>query len=176
MPFNIKIVQNAYVVESLDDACAELHRTFGMGPFLVVRDFRMGNHTYRGNKADDIVVDAAVTQSGDLQIELVQMKSKGPDAISDMYKPGSGMILHHVAHICENNDYEEIKDLLAASGAPLASEFAIDGGGKVCFMDTRSTLGHMVELYEDSVWENELYRIVREKTANWDGQQLFVDW
>jgi hypothetical protein len=173
MSLSIKMVQNAYVVESIEEAAEEFHKSFGLGPFMVVRDFKLANHKYRGTKTDDVIVDAAVTQSGDLQIELVKVKSNVPNAISDMHS-GKGTVLHHVAHICD--DYEKTRDDLVKAGYPIASEFTVGQGSEICFIDTRAAFNHMLELYSDSKFEKELYRIVRETTEKWDGRNLFIEW
>jgi hypothetical protein len=175
LPFGLKMVQNAYAVESVEGACIDLHKKFGMGPFLMVRDFKLENHRYRGVKTEDVIVDAAVVQSGDLQIELMKVTSEGPNAISDMHD-GKGVVMHHTAHICDEGQYENIRDGFVASGFPIASEFTVGGGHEVCFIDTRSAFNHMLELYSDGVFERAMYQIVRERAENWNKRDIFVDW
>lgn len=168
------MVQNAYVVESLYDAAKSMHRDFGMGPWITLPDFQLGNHVYRGAEAEDIRIDVAVTQSGDVQIELVQLKCETPNALRDMY-PGKGVVFQHVAHLSEDYDYDQVRADLVGAGYSIASEFSIQGQN-ICFVDTRATLGHMLELYSNIEFERGVYRHVRDVCNNWDGKDLFLDW
>lgn len=174
MSFGLTMVQNAYVVQSLPDAIEQMHKSFGMGPWIVLNDFLLSNHVYRGEKGEDVTVDVAVTQSGDVQIELVQLKCDTPNALRDMY-PGTGTVFHHVAHLSDDYDYEEVRAGLLAAGHPLSSEFSVHGQN-ICFFDTRASLGHMLELYEDIEHERGVYRHIREVCEGWDGKDLIVGW
>ena len=175
MSFGMKMVQNAYIVESLDEACNQMHKLFGLGPFIIVRGIKLENHRYRGTKTDDVIVDAAVAQSGEQQIELVELKNDVPNAMRDMY-PGKGVVMHHVAHLDDDYDYKKIRDELVAAGYPVASEFNIHGGTDVCLVDTRPLFGHMLQLYSDIPFEQAMYKRAREITDAWDGKDVIVEW
>lgn len=174
MSFGFTMVQNAYVVESLRASCEQMYRDFGMGPWIILEGFRLGNHKYRGTDAEDVIVDVAVTQSGELQIELVEVKSDGPNALSDMFT-GKGTVFHHVAHLSDDYDFETVRDNLARAGHEIAGEFEVQGQ-RICFLDTRASLGHMLELYADIKHERNVYKQIRDVCDNWDGKELFLSW
>ncbi|MDX1581773.1 MAG: VOC family protein, partial [Alphaproteobacteria bacterium] len=93
---NAAIVQNCYVVRDLEQACARLHGMYGIGPFLGGAESALTSHHYRGREEEPIRIRGVFVQSGDLNIELVQLLSQGPSAFHDMF-PDGGEGFHHVA-------------------------------------------------------------------------------
>lgn len=169
----VEIVQNAYVVSNLEEKCEELFACFGIGPFVEARGLVLGQHLYRGAPAPDIELDVAFAQSGNLNIEIIEVKSGGPSAFADTFKPGESG-LHHVAYFCDN--YEEERDRLVTLGFPVASEFAFGDNITISYVDTRQSLGHMVELYPRDPLLLGLYETVRNARDNWDSGALLQPW
>ena len=168
----VKIVQNAYVVQNLEQKCQELYDQFDIGPFVLAENLELAEHRYRGRSAETVILDAAFAQSGDLNIEIIQVKSSGDNAFYDMFPTGSGF--HHVAYFCDR--YGEERDRLIGLGYPVASEFSIGEGIEVCYVDTRPMFGHMVELYPKDGLLLGLYEKVRNIRDSWDGQTLLLPW
>lgn len=168
---NAAIVQNCYVVNDLEDACLRMHELYGIGPFLGGSPALLTEHSYRGEPADPIEFRAVFAQSGDLNIELVQVLSNGPDAFHDMF-PGGGEGLHHVAVFAD--DYTAERDAWVDAGYEIASEFTSSLAGRICYIDARKVLGHMVELYPPSEPLRAVYRKVRNAAADWDGKELII--
>jgi hypothetical protein len=75
-------IQLAYVASSLTEKCTQLHQAFDIGPWLVARGIELVNHKLWGRPADNFTIDAAFAQSGELNIEVVELKSTGPNACS----------------------------------------------------------------------------------------------
>ena len=165
-------VQIAYLANDLEQKCAALLEAFDIGPFIVARKLELTHHVYKGQPCENFVVDAAFAQSGDLNIEILQMRSSGPNAISDMFANGREGV-HHAAYFCADIFAE--KDKLTRLGYPPVSEFML-GDINLCFSDTRALFGHMVELYQDCAELRELYRRTRALRGQWDGKTLFYDW
>lgn len=168
-----KIVQNAYVTDDLHGTCDRLFREYGIGPYILASDLQLGEHRYRGTPEEPIILDAAFAQSGDLNIEIIQVKSSGPSAFSDMFGGNVGG-LHHVAYFCD--DYYAERDRLKSLGYPVASEFSIGEGLEICYVDTRALFGHMVELYPRDELLVGLYSRVKNLRHQWDGQELLIPW
>lgn len=80
--------------------------------------------------------------------------------------------LHHQAAFCV--DFEVQRDALAAGGYPVVSEWTRPSGARICYIDTRPAIGHMLELYSEDAGIRALYRKVREAAATWDGRELIV--
>ena len=167
------IVQNAYVVRDLEAACARLHRLYGMGPFVGGGEGQLSRHVYRGTPTDPIRIRGVFVQSGDLNVELVQLLSDAPSAFHDMYA-GGGEGFHHNALFCA--DYEATRDAWVAEGYAVASEFETAFGAKICYIDARETHGHMIELYPENEVIRGMYRKARDAAQTWDGGELIVPW
>lgn len=169
------IVQNCYIVRDLEAACARMNRLYGIGPFVGGGEGVgvLDKHVYRGRPAPPIRIRGVFVQSGDLNIELVQLVSTTPSAFHDMY-PGGGEGFHHVAMFCD--DYEADRDRFVAEGMPVASEFETAFGARICYIDARETLGHMIELYPENAIIRGMYAQARDASVGWDGDRLIIPW
>ena len=176
-PFSAdEIVQTCYVVPNLELACTEFNRAFGLGPFLGGdAELVLENHRYRGQPAPPIRLKGVFVQSGDMNIELVQVLSDGPCAFTDMYPERTSTGVHHQALFAEN--YEARKAAFIECGYPVVSEFEIEAlGTAICYLDTRSLNGHMIELYEENPIIRGMYAQTREAAGTWDGEKLIQPW
>lgn len=168
------IIQNCYVVRDLEEACARFHDRFGIGPFVGGTDsFELGTHRYRGRDAEPVRIRGVMAQSGPLNIELVQVVSKGPSAFHDLF-PDGGEGLHHVAMFCD--DYARERDAWVAAGYPVASECDLILGATICYIDASRDLGHMIELYPENAVIRTMYRQVEAARESWDGRDLILPW
>ena len=158
------IVQNCYVVPNLEEACQQFHDIYGIGPFIGGGEAALEGHVYRGQAADPIRIKGVFVQSGDLNVELVEVLSDGPCAFTDLY-PGKIGGFHHVAVFCD--DYEAQRDALVAAGYPVASEFTVPFGAQICYIDTRPLLGHFIELYPEHEIIRDMYARTRTEAENW---------
>jgi hypothetical protein len=169
----LEIVQNAYVVRDLDAACIQFNRLLGVGPFVGGTEFELSSHVYRGRAADSIKLRIAFVQSGDLNLELVQLMSGAPSAFHDMFSPDQ-QGFHHQAIFCD--DYRAQRDDFVAQGCPVASEFTVPWGAQICYIDARHLVGHMIELYPQDAVLADLYSQAREAARAWDGKDLIIPW
>ncbi|QXQ07115.1 VOC family protein [Sphingosinicellaceae bacterium] len=169
----LEVVQNCYVVRDLDAACARLHRLYGIGPFVGGGEGELADHYYRGAHAPPIRIRGVFVQSGDLNLELVQVLSDGPDAFTEMFPRGTEG-LHHVAIFCP--DYEPTRDKFVVEGMAVASEFTVSFGATICYIDARPTLGHMIELYPENATIREMYAVARRAPLTWDRRELIIPW
>lgn len=161
------------MVADLEAACARLHRLYGMGPFVGGGEGVLDRHSYRGEPAPPIRIRGVFVQSGELNVELVQLVSTTRSAFHDMFT-GNGEGMHHTAMFCA--DYAGTRDAWVAAGYPVASEFETGFGAKICYVDARRDHGHMVELYPEHPVIRAMYREAREAAARWDGRELIVPW
>jgi hypothetical protein len=165
------IVQNAYLVNDIDQAIERWHGLWGIGPFFVRRHIQFSSVVYRG-AASTIDMSAAYVQAGAIQVELVTQHDHVRSAFRDMFAPGAEG-LHHVAVLPEN--YEEMIAHYTSLGYPVAAEVRTAGGRGAGFVDTRPLLGHMMEVYVPGEGINSLYRDVAAAAASWDRRQLKVE-
>jgi len=167
----LRIVQTAYVVADLDAAILRWHRAFGVGPFIVRRHIRLTQTFYRGQPMP-LDISAAHVQSGDMQIELVCQHNPEPSAFRDMYAPGEEGI-HHVAMFPQ--DYADTVAHYEAAGFPLATELVTGEQRGPAYMDTRSLMGHMLEVYRVNDSLHAFYRLIADAARDWDGRELVIE-
>lgn len=172
-PRRCAIVQNAYVVRDLDDACQRFHRLYGVGPFVGGSQFELKDHIYRGRPANAVSLRGVFVQVGTLNVELLQILSSPPSSFHDMFASGKEGF-HHVAEFCD--DYEQQKAAWVAAGYPVASEFTLSWGVRICYIDARSDFGHMIELYPQDPVIRDMYRQAREAPYHWRGEPLIIPW
>jgi hypothetical protein len=169
----LTVVQNCYVVRDLELACRRMNRLYGLGPFVGGARSELGHHIHRGNPAPPIVLRSVFAQSGDLNVELVQLESQTPNAFLDVY-PQGGDGFHHIAVFCD--DYAGERDRLVSEGFEVASEFTLSFGVSICYLDARASLGHMIELCPEHEIIRDRYRQAREAAKAWDREELFLPW
>ncbi|MFL6606555.1 MAG: VOC family protein [Steroidobacteraceae bacterium] len=167
------IVQNAYIVSDLDEACARFHARYHIGPFVGGTEFELGSHVYRGGPGASVWVRGVFVQAGPLNVELIQVLSDVPSAFRDMFPSGEEG-LHHVAMFCD--DYERQRDSWVQAGYPVASEFTLAWGTRICYIDARRGFGHMIELYPQDAIIQDMYRQARDAANGWDGRTLVIPW
>src|SRR6266850_8392942 len=171
MSFRHRTVQNAYYVKDLDAAIERWHRLWGIGPFFVRRHIVLPQVSYRG-KPSRLDISAAYIQAGPIQVELVKQHDDTPSAFRDMYAANQEGF-HHVAVIPDN--YDELVAEYAKQGFPVATELRTASGRGASYVDTRSMLGHMVEIYVISDSLTALYRDVAAAAEEWRGKQLKIE-
>ena len=163
-----KIIQNAYVVNDLQEAMTNWKNLYGIGPFILSEHVQVDNLTYRGSPAE-LDFSAAFVQSGELNIELIEQHDDNMSAFRDMYKRGE-QGLHHIAIIA--NQFNEDVARFESAGYPVATQFTTGQDSGIAFIDTRPLLGHMIELYQNASAIMGLYSMVRDAAAKWDGNTL----
>lgn len=163
-----RIIQIAYVVPDLDRAIESWHRLWGLGPFLVRRHFVLEDVTYRGQPAA-LEISAAYVQAGDVQLELVTQHDNEPSAFRDMFGPAQSGF-HHVA--LDHEDHDRAVARYRELGFDVVSSFRTSEGRGASYVDTRSAVGHMVEIYRMTDSLRELYARVRHESKAWDGREL----
>lgn len=142
----ITLVQMAFLVPNLEEGCAALNRAYGWGPFLGGSEGVLADHTYRGQPADPIRIRGVFVQTGDINVEVIEVVSDAPSAFHEMLRTDGQPVLHHCATFAA--DYEGVRDHLVAQGYPVVSEFGF-AGHRICYVDTRPLLGYMTEVYPE---------------------------
>lgn len=158
-------VQIAYAVPDATVAAAAWARDFGAGPFFVRPHIELRDVMYRGRPG---VFDhsSAYGQWGSLMVELVADHATGDSPIRDVLAPGTSG-LHHLAFIVE--DLHATMKALVAAGYAIALSARTANGTEFHFVDTRPTLGHMVELYERTDRLRDFYSMVARAADGWTG-------
>ena len=78
------IVQHAWFVNDIDEACRKWNMTTGAGPFFVTRGHWGDRHLYRGEEMT-VPLDYGFGYHGDTHVQFIQQNEEGPSIYRDMY-------------------------------------------------------------------------------------------
>ena len=161
------LVQIAYFVTDIRTAALDMAENFGAGPFFISSRIELSRCEHRGQK-QNFVHSSAYGQWGEIMLELVQQDEEGPSPFRDMYGPGEEGIHHGALFVDSMNqaitEYQQ-------GGFPLtARATTLQGNVEFAFIDTRSSLGHMLEIYEPVELLLNFYKMVKNASVNWDGK------
>lgn len=161
------LIQIAYFVTDIRASALTMVENFGAGPFFISSRIELESGEHRGRE-QKFLHSSAYGQWGEIMLELVQQDEEGPSPFRDMYAPGEEGI-HHGAIFVDSvqqtiTDYEQ-------RGFPLAAR-AITASGKVefAFIDTRSIMGHMLEIYQPVPVLRDFYSMVKTASIGWHGE------
>lgn len=158
--------QASWVVRDMEAAIRRWQQTSGVGPFFVNPNPVVREGRYRG-LASAPSYTIALAQSGPMQIELIAQHDDLPSVYRDIGDPGPAGTFHHMAYFTDDAEGEFAR--YAAMGAPLLFDGWF-GDMRLGYVDTRATLGFMVEvLAHDPVVEGVFARIA-EAAVGWDGR------
>jgi hypothetical protein len=137
---------------------------FGVGPFFVLRRFRLVDLLYRGQPSN-AELSVALAQSGGIQLELIEQHDREPSAFVD-----AGEGLHHVAYWTRELD----RDLAAceARGIEIVQSGRSASGGaneRFVYFSPRDDPATIVELTEVLGWKESWLTLVAEAAEGWDG-------
>ncbi len=167
----LPVRQLAYKVNDLEAAALAHTRAFGSGPFFVLRHVTLASSVHRGVERP-FDHSSAYGQWGSLMVELVVQHNPDASALHDMFPYGSGREgLHHAALFVDDLDAAIAR--FANEGAPLAQLSVTASGTAFAFIDTRASLGHMLELYEPVAQLTGFYDFVAAAAQGWDGRDPF---
>lgn len=157
------VVQIAFVVDDLEEACLQWVRTFGAGPFFIHDPVRLGEVIGADGSPGVFEQASAFGQWGEVMIELVRFDRVEPaQAARVLCQPG----LSHVAYFATDSGAEVRR--LEEAGAPLLMKLGL--GAHHCHLhDATESLGFIVEHYPFQAVERN-YRMVSEAAASWDGR------
>ncbi len=160
-----KIFQEAYFVNSIDDAAEKWAKAFGAGPFYAVRHHKTDEFSYRGQ---DIEADVsyAFGYLGDRMIQFIEQHDDKPSIYRDMYADGEEGF-HHVAHLV--HDFAAERQRWLDLGYELATELYADEVNAAYF-DTRSLNGGFTEIHGDPQHILGVFGIWKRAHDLWDGE------
>jgi len=152
-------VQVAYATDDVHDA-ARRWAERGIGPFFVIEHIALSDVEIDGEPAT-FDHSSAYGQWGSVMVELVQQHDPGPDPVVGT----SG--IHHIASFVD--DFDAASAALAADGFPRRLKASTSGGQAFAFHDARSSMGHLLEIYERTDRLAAFYAMVRDASVDWAG-------
>ncbi|MDH4580743.1 VOC family protein [Pseudomonas sp. BN415] len=162
-----KIAQNGYVVKDIKAAMDHWINVLGVGPWFYIEEVPTDYFRHRGVDSG-MKFSAALANSGDLQIELIQQLNDEPSMYKEFLDAGNeGM--QHVAYWVTN--YDEVYNNALAAGLKVGHEGQIGGPqGRFSYFDTELHQGTVVELSDISGQKGKYFEMIKEAALNWDGK------
>lgn len=167
------VMQVAYVVNDLEKAVQKWSKTLNIGPWLIMENFPAENMLYRGDPTDlDITI--ALAFSGSMAFELILQNDDSPSVYNEQRVFEDEGLFHHWAIATETFD-DDVKRY-GEQGFEVAfyGEVVPVGGLRYAYLDTKRSLGGMIELIETGPPFEELFNSIKVASKNWDGKQLFI--
>ena len=99
------IVQHAWFVNDIEEACKKWNRVTGAGPFFVTRGHWGDRHLYRGEEMT-VPLDYGFGYHGDTHVQFIQQNDEGPSIYRDMFQAGEEGF-HHIGMLVPDEDIEK---------------------------------------------------------------------
>ena len=122
------------------------------------------NQVYRGQPGD-VDVTLALGNSGALQIELIFQHNDAPSVYKEFLDAGREGV-HHFGMMPV--DYKAMCQHYRGLGHEAAFECTV-GGAELTYFDTVDTVGHYIELWDNSDVFKDLFMLVEDAARDWDG-------
>ncbi len=165
-----EIRQLAYIVPDIEAAMDYWSRTLGVGPWYYNPRVPIKNYRYRGQSYEPHN-SVALANSGPLQIELLQTRNNVPSMYREFTEAGF-QGAQHVAYWTEDFDADLTR--LEAQGFQVAMSGEVGERGRFVYFDPLAHPGMhpgtVIELSEVAGPKGKLFKLIREASQNWDGQ------
>jgi hypothetical protein len=164
------VCQNGYVVRDIEAAMKHWIEIMGVGPWFYIEDVKTDWFTYRG-VASDVKMSIALANSGDLQIELIQLRNDAPSMYKDFLNAGREG-LQHMSYWTQ--DYQGLYDKALELGYTVGHEGQIGGErGRFAYFDTEAHPGTVVEISDISGTKGRTFAYIKAQAQGWDGTNPF---
>ena len=160
-----EIRQNGYVVRDLEAAIRHWTEVLGVGPFYLLENLQAEEFRYRGEPSP-MEVSLALSNSGPLQIELIQPLNDAPSMYRDFLEAGHEG-LQHVSYWTEDFDAAFARATDAGFRVGHAGQFGADG--RFVYFDTEAHPGTVLELSEVNGGKGRFFEAIAETARTWDG-------
>ncbi|MCK9930689.1 VOC family protein [Frankia sp. Mgl5] len=161
------IRQIGYVVRDLDAALASW-LSLGVGPWYVLRGFPM-DAVYRGQPCS-VTASLALSNSGDLQIELIQQEDNTSSIYTEFLASGREGY-QQLAWWVEDLE-AAVRATVEATGWPVVwSSDDANSPIRYAYLEPPAGPAQVIEIMERSAGTDGFAEMLRTTTANWDGSQ-----
>ena len=140
-------------------------QTLGIGPWFYSERFAFDKFLYGGEGFDGIELSVAMTNSGDMQIELIEQRCQTPSMYLD-FLANSGEGLQHIAFWPD--DYEAAYRQALESGYEVGQEGQLPRG-RFAYFKSVGHAGTVFEFNEITPVRREIINTIRQAALDWDG-------
>lgn len=157
------IRQIGYVVTDLEWAMQSWVE-LGVAPWFVIRGLPM-RALYRGEPCET-TLSLALSNSGDLQVELIQQEDDTPSIFTEFVASG-GPGYHQLAYWTE--DFNATMDAVAEAGWPVVWSGGEGFGVRFAYVEPPNSPATIVEISELTDATVASSAFIRDAAASWDG-------
>jgi catechol 2,3-dioxygenase-like lactoylglutathione lyase family enzyme len=160
------IRQIGYVVTDLDRALASWVE-LGVGPWLVMRGLQI-HALYRG-KPCETTLSLALSNSGELQVELIQQEDGTPSIFTE-FLASNGPGYHQLAYWAE--DFDATMKAVEEAGWPVVWSGGEGLGVRFAYVEPPNSPAHISQIIEISQLTDAqagVAKFIRDAATNWDG-------
>lgn len=159
------IAQIGYVVRDIEASIRQF-AACGIGPWFHLKGVAPADFVYRGAPSA-MVMDVAVANSGDIQLELITPVNDAPSMYRDFLAAGHEGV-QHVAYWSE--DYQDLYDRALAAGFTVGQEGRIGGAdGRFAYFETEHHPGTVIEISDLGGSKRFIFDLIKVAAAHWDG-------
>jgi hypothetical protein len=166
------IRQLALVVKDAGSTMLTLSKTFGIGPFFVVRNMIPDDFRFRGRPARAPILTLGFAQAGPLQIEVIQQHNDAPSAYTEFLAAGSEGCQHVGVWFSDSAAYTAARQMIFDSGLVLVHENGADAAvARFAYFATGIPGGLMLEIAEAQIPRvKNIFETVASAAVDWDGR------
>lgn len=166
------IRQLALVVRDAETTMLTLSKTFGIGPFFVVRNMIPDDYRFRGQPAKAPVLTLGFAQAGPLQIEIIQQHNNAPSAYTEFLAASSEGCQHVGVWFSDSAAYTAARQMILDSGLILVHENGANAAiARFAYFATDIPGGLMLEIAEaQTPGVKSMFETVALAAIDWDGQ------
>lgn len=157
--------QIGYVVRDLDQAIATWLDA-GVGPWFVTRGVPQ-KALYRGQPCTT-TISVAFSNSGDLQVELIQQEDDAPSIYTEFLESGREGF-HQLAWWAD--DFDTALRTAQAAGWPVVWSGTEESTTRYAYLEPPASVATVVEIMELNGLTLGMGTLVREAAAGWDGTE-----
>jgi len=158
--------QIGYVVSDIEMAMRHWVDVCGVGPWFYFDRYTVTDWKYEGRAFEAINVSVALSNWGELQIELIQQRCETPSLFRDFLAAGREGVQHWA--VCPGN-YDEMLGRALAAGHRNAQSGATPRG-RAAFLVKPDAAQTVIELSETGQARLDFAARIRDAAREWDGR------
>jgi hypothetical protein len=159
------IRQLGYVVDDIEAGMKHWSEVMGVGPWFYNPRVPIQDYTYDGERYEPHN-SVALANSGDMQVELIQIRNDVPSMYRDFREKGLRG-LQHVAFW--TTDYDADLAKMLARGFTVKMSGCVGKNGRFAYFSEQDHPGTCIELSEVLGPKGKMFDLIRDSSVNWGG-------
>ena len=159
------IRQLGYVVDDIEAGMKHWSDVMGVGPWFYNPRVPIEDYTYDGVRHEPHN-SVALANSGEMQVELIQIRNDVPSMYRDFREKG----LRGLQHIAFwTTDFEADLDMMLGRGFTVKMSGCVGKNGRFVYFAEQDHPGSCIELSEVLGPKGKMFDLIRTSSVDWDG-------